>query len=292
MAMLRCDSIVSSFTPCCSNDETSCFEGRSFVSLKTMQFRVLAWLCPVILLAAPAWGQPEADGLRLPVEPRQMILVLTKDWRAVDGQLQRFERNGSAWQSIGPSVRVVVGRNGTGWGRGLHPMPQPGPQKKEGDGKSPAGVFGLSFVFGSEPPDKVPGIKMPYVQCTRTLECVDDPKSSHYNEILDRPSITEPDWHSSEHMLMTNGQYRLGVVIAHDTSPPIPGNGSCVFMHIWLGPGIGTSGCTAMRDGDIESLIGWLDVQANPMLVQLPEAEYLRLQKAWRLPEMPAPSTP
>ena len=256
-------------------------------TLAAPRFCILWGRCPKC-----AHAQNAAPAL-LPVEPRQMILVLTKDWRAVDGQLQRFERNGSAWQSIGPSVRVVVGRNGMGWGDGLHPMPERGPRKKEGDGKSPAGVFALPFTFGYEPLDKLPGVKMPYVQCTSTLECVDDTNSSHYNEILDRPSITEPDWHSSEHMLMTNGQYRLGVVIAHDTSPPIPGNGSCVFMHIWLGPGIGTSGCTAMRDGDIESLIGWLDVQANPMLVQLPASRIpAPAKKVVSLPEIPAPSIP
>jgi L,D-peptidoglycan transpeptidase YkuD (ErfK/YbiS/YcfS/YnhG family) len=217
-----------------------------------------------------------------------MILVVTKDWQAIDGQLQRFEATDRFWQPVGPPIRVVVGRSGMGWGRGEHSMPQPGPQKKEGDGKSPAGAFDLRYTFGSEPPEKVPGIKMPYIQCTRTLECVDDPKSPRYNQILDRPTNASPDWKSSEKMLMTNGQYRLGIVIEHDTAPPEPGAGSCVFMHIWLGPGIGTSGCTAMRDGDIEALIGWLDARANPILVQLPQAEYLRLQKHWRLPDMPA----
>ena len=65
-------------------------------------------------------------------------------------------------------------------------------------------------------------------------------------------------------MLLTNGQYRLGIVIEHNTSPPEAGAGSCVFMHIWLGPGIGTSGCTAMQEGDIETLLAWIDSRAHP----------------------------
>ncbi len=255
-----------------------------------MRLRLFAWLCPALLLSAPAQAQPDAAGLRLPFQPRQMILVISKDWQAVGGELQRFDLNDNVWQPEGPPIRVVVGRNGMAWGRGLHSMPQPGPRKKEGDGKSPAGVFALGYAFGSAPAEKVPGIKMPYVQCTRALECVDDPKSSHYNHILERPSVPKPDWNSSEKMLMTNGQYRLGIVVAHNTSPPEPGDGSCIFLHIWLGPGIGTSGCTAMRDGDIESLLTWIDRRASPILVQLPQAEYVRLQKSWRLPDMPAPS--
>jgi len=256
-----------------------------------MRWRDLARLGPLLsLLALPLRGQPEPGRLSLMVQPQQMIVVLTKDWQAVDGQLQRFEYGAPSWQAVGEPIQVVVGRNGMGWGRGLHPLPQPGPQKKEGDGKSPAGVFALRYTFGYEPPEKMAGLKMPYLHCTRALECVDDPKSAHYNEILERPTNGTADWHSSEKMLMTNNQYRLGIVIQHNTTPTEAGAGSCVFMHIWLGPGIGTSGCTAMKEGDIETLVGWLDARSHPALVQLPEAEYRRLQKAWHLPEWPSPA--
>jgi L,D-peptidoglycan transpeptidase YkuD (ErfK/YbiS/YcfS/YnhG family) len=257
-----------------------------------MRRSIFFGLYPALLIFIPVQAGAEIPRLLLPVQPQQMMLVVTKDWQAVDGQLQRFEFAAPSWQAVGPPIRVVVGRNGLGWGRGLHPMPEPGPQKREGDGKSPAGIFALRYAFGYEAAEKVPGIKMPYLQCTRSLECVDDPKSSHYNEILDRPTNAPADWHSSEKMLMTNGQYRYGIVIGHNASPAVPGAGSCVFMHIWLGPGIGTSGCTAMRQGDIESLLGWVDVRDNPVLIQLPRAEYLRLKEAWRLPEMPSASSP
>lgn len=228
-----------------------------------------------------------AQGLTFTAQPTQMILVLTKDWTAVDARLQRFEAGEKGWRPVGPVVRAVVGRHGLGWGLGLHPMPQSGPQKREGDGCSCAGVFALRYAFGYEAPEKMTGVKIPYVQCTTNLECVDDTNSAFYNQVIKRSSVPKPDWHSSEHMLMTNGQYRLGIVVEHNTSPAIPGDGSCIFMHIWLGPGIGTSGCTAMSPGDIETLVGWIDARANPVLVQLPESEYARLKAAWKLPDMP-----
>jgi L,D-peptidoglycan transpeptidase YkuD (ErfK/YbiS/YcfS/YnhG family) len=127
-------------------------------------------------------------------------------------------------------------------------------------------------------------IRLSYVQCSATLECVDDTNSADYNVILDRRSVTAPDWKSSEKMRMTNDEYRLGIFIAHNSSPVQPGAGSCVFMHIWKGPDVPTSGCTAMSPGAIESVLGWLDPQAHPVLVQLPEAEYQRLQTPWQLP--------
>ncbi len=214
-----------------------------------------------------------------------MLVVVSKNWDSVDGTLQRFEYASPTWQPVGQPIQIVLGRAGLAWGRGLHPTPEPGPQKHEGDGKSPAGVFTLPSAFGYAAQEKLPGIKIPYVQCTGSLECVDDPRSKHYNEILDRPA-TGADWNSSEKMLLKNDQYRLGIFVNHNASPAEPGCGSCVFMHIWEGPGIGTSGCTAMRGGDMELVLGWIDARANPVLVQLPESEYHRLQQAWHLPEI------
>jgi D-alanyl-D-alanine dipeptidase len=244
---------------------------------------IIVWAALAGLLAA----QAETPSLRFPVQPKQMLLSITPRWNSISGELQRFQREDQVWQPVGPPIPVVVGRSGLGWGLGIHSMPQPGPLKREGDGRAPAGIFPLESTFGYASPEKMRSVNMPYVQCTTSLECVDDTNSTYYNQVLDRKLIPNPDWHSSEHMLMTNGQYRLGVVVSHDTSPPRPGGGSCVFLHIWLGPHIGTSGCTAMREGDIESIVAWLDIRDNPVLVQLPQSEYDRLRSAWRLPEMP-----
>jgi D-alanyl-D-alanine dipeptidase len=165
-----------------------------------------------------------------------------------------------------------------------NPPPPSDPQKKEGDGRSPAGIFHLTYAFGYAAPDQVREIKLPYVQCTETVECVDDTNSSYYNIIKDRNSATKVDWTSSEKMRMKDDEYKLGVFIAHNSDPAEPGAGSCVFMHIWKAPGRPTSGCTAMRIGDLESLLGWLDARSTPVLVQLPQEEYKRRQHSWLLP--------
>jgi D-alanyl-D-alanine dipeptidase len=215
----------------------------------------------------------------------QMVVVTTKDWTATEGWLRRFERRERDWQQIGPSVRVVVGRTGLGWGRGLtNPPASSDPQKREGDGRSPAGVFRLTYAFGYAAADEVREIKLPYIQCTESVECVDDTNSAYYNIIKDRRSAEKVDWKSSEKMRMSDDEYKLGVFIAHNTSPTEPGAGSCVFMHIWKEPGHPTSGCTAMSMGGIESLLGWLDPRSNPVLVQLPQEVYRQKQIDWMLP--------
>jgi L,D-peptidoglycan transpeptidase YkuD (ErfK/YbiS/YcfS/YnhG family) len=216
----------------------------------------------------------------------QMVVVTTKDWTATDGTLRRFERTERAWQQVGPAVPVVVGRGGLGWGRGMHPPSSSGPQKKEGDGRSPAGIFRLTYAFGYAPAEEVREIKLPYIQCTSSVDCVDDTNSSSYNIIVDRRSVAKVDWKSSEKMRLSDDEYKLGVFVAHNTSPTEPGAGSCVFMHVWEEPGHPTSGCTAMGVGSIESLLGWLDARSNPVLVQLPQEEYRQKQTPWKLPAM------
>jgi L,D-peptidoglycan transpeptidase YkuD (ErfK/YbiS/YcfS/YnhG family) len=219
----------------------------------------------------------------------QVLVVTTGDWNAVPGVLRRFERTDehSSWKRVGDPTPVVVGRNGLGWGRGLNePANLPGPIKKEGDGKSPAGIFRLSSAFGVAEPGLTVGIRLPYQRLTSAIECVDDVKSVRYNSIVDRSGIGRPDWNSSEKMLAVGERYRLGVVVDHNTDPREPGGGSCIFLHIWENAKTGTSGCTAMAPARMEDLVTWLDPAAHPALVQLPQAEYAHLRDAWQLPAL------
>jgi D-alanyl-D-alanine dipeptidase len=218
-------------------------------------------------------------------ESRQLILVTTRGWDAVDGEMRLYERGSinDQWKPDGGKIPVVVGRNGMAWGRGLHGGAMgEGPVKQEGDGRSPAGIFSLSSAFGYAPTGQAGEVKLPYVQAVATLECVDDPRSAHYNRIIDRAGVEKPDWKSSERMRRDDDQYRRGVVVDHNAKGA-PGCGSCIFLHIWEAPGKGTSGCSAMSSPSIEYLLRWLDAKKRPILVQLPQPEFERLRKAWGL---------
>jgi hypothetical protein len=228
----------------------------------------------------------------------QMIVVTTPDWNAVEGRLWRYERatEHEKWRPVGDPISIVVGKNGLGWGIGVNAADDSNvrvtsdPVKREGDGKSPAGVFALGTAFGyaSQP---LPGLKMPYLNLTPSIECVDDPGSKHYNRIVDR-SLVAPDWNSSEHMRDAGEAYRWGIVIDHNgtvtggTNAPKPGGGSCVFLHIWHSHDRGTVGCTAMSQTNLETLLTWLDPARQPLLVQMPEPTYERLIDGWMLPKL------
>jgi L,D-peptidoglycan transpeptidase YkuD (ErfK/YbiS/YcfS/YnhG family) len=218
-------------------------------------------------------------------ESEQMILVMTPSWNAISGRVQLFEQSPTRkWIALRPSFPCVVGKNGLGWGIGLHGTGLPGtPRKKEGDGRAPAGVFRLNCCMGIAALKKVRTLRFPYRQITTTTEGVDDPGSRYYNRVIDRNAVDQVDWSSAEQMLRPDGLYQWIVVVEHNWKP-FPGLGSCIFLHIWQGEGIPTTGCTAMSLEDLKFLVHWLDAKKHPLLLQLPEAVYLRLKQSWQLP--------
>jgi zinc D-Ala-D-Ala dipeptidase len=192
----------------------------------------------------------------------QAIVVTTDERAATTGTLRRFERDGpdGRWREVGGVVRVVVGA------KGLAPVGE----KREGDGRAPAGVHSLGTAFGF---DASADFRIPYRQLNSTTECVDDSASRYYNQIVDRGEVPAVDWSSSEKMRAVD-QYRWGIVVNYNT-PAAPQRGSCIFLHIWSGPSSSTAGCTAMKQEDLATVLRWLDPTANPRLVQFTRDDYL-----------------
>ncbi len=113
----------------------------------------------------------------------QLLVVTTPDADAVDGRLQRYERDGEggAWRPVGEAVAIVVGRNGLAWGSGLLAAPDEAPKKKEGDGRSPEGAFALGTSFG-QAGAALPGARLPYLSLDADTECVDDTASIQHQD--------------------------------------------------------------------------------------------------------------
>jgi L,D-peptidoglycan transpeptidase YkuD (ErfK/YbiS/YcfS/YnhG family) len=221
----------------------------------------------------------------VPAESRQIVLSVSAGWDATRATLQPYERPGkdAAWSPAGRPFEGSLGRAGLAWGRGLHPSGLPGPAKREGDGKSPAGVFDLRLVTGYAKAAPA-GTRMPYREAGPTLRCVDDPRSACYNQLTDE-ARTRKDWSSAEDMRRKDELYRFVVWVGHNDAPVVRGGGSCIFLHLRAGPEATTSGCTAFEPEPMEHLLRWLDPAARPVLVQLPDAEYRARAALWSLPE-------
>jgi D-alanyl-D-alanine dipeptidase len=206
---------------------------------------------------------------------KQLIVVSAREWSANRATLSLYERaSDRSWRRISAEVPVMLGRNGLAWGVGLHKQPA---TKREGDGRSPAGVFDLEKIYGRDV--YAPSSRFPYQQLSATMEGVDDPKSRYYNRLLDGGRVEDRDWTSSEKVRPVNPMFRWCVEVRHNWEQR-PGLGSCIYLHIWKAPGVATSGCTAMSEAALERLVRWLDSRKRPLLVQLSEKESRALHTA------------
>ena len=215
----------------------------------------------------------------------QLVTVTTANWKSPRGQLRTFERTETGWREVGSARPVMIGREGSAWGVGLH-MPQlTGPKKWEGDGKAPAGAFRIGFAFGY---DEQADTGLEYHGMNADDWCVDVP-GRYYNQVVNTARVGEEAVEGSTEPMRRDlhmdgdQRYRLGFVIEHNAAGGDRG-GSCIFAHVWKSPDDATAGCTAMSDADMQQLMRWLDADRNPRFVLLPAAEYARLQPAWMLP--------
>lgn len=247
-------------------------------------------------------SQPQSLQTQIPAQSRQLILVVSPGWQDISAKLYRFERANeqSPWNQVAQPIQTVLGKKGMGWGRGLHQDTDTnGDYRVEFDKRTPAGIFSLGEVFGlaSEKQARswLGGLKMPYIELSESMRCIGDHQSEHYNEIVDIRQ-TKSDWNDEHnenmHQIAVTDEkaYLWGVFINHNVnSNPIPRDkvsGSCLFLHIWKAPDIGTAGCTAMTREHMVEIVRWLDQARQPILVQLPQSEYQRLKGPWALPAL------
>lgn len=234
-----------------------------------------------VAIVAVVWRQAPSPAPRipsffesaLPASCQQVMLVLSPEARSVPARLWLLERqSGGAWGALAGPISVTLGQNGLAWGEGEHTAPAPADFriKREGDGCSPAGVFRVPFAFGLAPASEAAWLRLPYTPLTPTIIGVDDPKSRYYNQVVDNTQV-ERDWDSNEAMMRHDGLYRWGAFIAHNPHGT-PGLGSCIFLHLWPGPGKSTAGCTGMSGDDIKAVLAWLDPAKDPRIVQALES--------------------
>jgi L,D-peptidoglycan transpeptidase YkuD (ErfK/YbiS/YcfS/YnhG family) len=235
---------------------------------------------PLLLLTALALMQaPGCDrggggtGEALLRRAAQHVVVVVRHARDSTGTMYRFELVDGRWRRNGQRVPATLGAGGVN-------------KEREGDRRSPSGVYALPAAFGyaaSAPP----GVRIPYIPLRAETECVDDPTSPQYNRLVNPSELPEgKTWKSSEMMRRDihsgDDLYKLGVLVAYNVSSPTraatgPAAGSCIFLHIWRGPSRPTVGCTAVAERSLVALLEWLDPAASPVLIQGTEDEVRKL---------------
>lgn len=241
--------------------------------------RVFPALAALIALSQPALA-------RVPDNCRQLIVATSDSWNANTGELQLFERASAhdAWQPVSDPTRVLFGKNGLAWGRGVAGQDEPGRRKTEGDNRAPAGIFSLGRVFTYETA-LPPGANYPFHTVTAADGWIEDPAHPEYNRHVRVADPTNPPpWFKRAQMKQNDFAHHWKIEIHHNANPVVPGDGSAIFFHIQRGPNRHSAGCTTMPQPELLKLISWLRPNAHPHYVLLPKADYASRQSAWHLP--------
>ena len=162
-----------------------------------------------------------------------------------------LEKKGAEWKIAFEPFNAVIGKNG---------FAPPG-KKREGDGKTPSGIFVLQRTFGYNEYIKT---TMPYRQVLVDDIWVDDPKADDYNRWVKKQETRAASY---ERMKRDDNLYKYGIVIEYNTKSVIKGYGSAIFFHVWRGENIPTEGCVAVSEQNIIKILGWLDPKALPVVI-------------------------
>jgi L,D-peptidoglycan transpeptidase YkuD (ErfK/YbiS/YcfS/YnhG family) len=244
------------------------------MNLRKIVFLLLALVPPSV-----------ARAFELPAKSGQCLVGIADDWNSSTVTLTLYQKSGGKWRTDGAPWQGRLGKSGLVWGSGIHPVPSGSTTKREGDWRSPAGVFMIGGVWGYQ--DSIrKNPKLFYRKITPRDLWVEDPASPQYNRnvILDHEPATA--WEKKQQMKQNDPAHALKLFIGHNTPPKaVPGAGSSIFFHIWRGGGTKTTaGCTTMDEAKLRALIAKIDPGRHPLYVLLPKAEYRKFQSAWKLP--------
>ena len=122
--------------------------------------------------------------------------------------------------------------------------------KREGDGKTPVGVYEIRRGFGLNTP---PAVSIDYTQLQGGEQWVDDVDSTRYNQWVTKDT-TPVDWKSAEDLTSETVAYKYVAVIEYNTDNIVNGAGSAIFLH--CSKGRPTSGCISVSEDAMVKILG------------------------------------
>ncbi|MGE7603211.1 L,D-transpeptidase family protein [Peribacillus sp. NPDC097675] len=185
-------------------------------------------------------------------EVSQIVAVTGKTMKGTKVTIRTYEKKKGEWRRALGDMKGAIGKNGFS------------KNKKEGDGKSPVGIYSFGTAFGSE--SKPAKVRMEYRRTTQYDYWIDDQASKDYNKwIIYKGKDPYKKWKSFERM--DHELYKYGAVINYNTNPIVRGKGSAIFLHIWRGENKPTAGCTATSEKNVLRLLKWMDPDKHPHVI-------------------------
>lgn len=200
--------------------------------------------------STPASSGNVADQLKTVDANHQLILVTTNGSSTSSATIRTFEKDSKGkWNPI-LNISGYIGKKGFATPSAM----------SEGGKRAPIGKYTIGTAFGRY---DNPGTKLPYRKITSDDVWVDDPNSELYNTWQSK-SKTQDQWNSAENMNIA--AYNYGFVINYNTART-PNKGSAIFFHVSSSY---TLGCTGTSQANVISILKWLDLEKNPVIIQTP----------------------
>ncbi|WP_262693415.1 L,D-transpeptidase family protein [Kordiimonas aquimaris] len=123
-------------------------------------------------------------------------------------------------------------------------------EKREGDGKTPLGLYPLRRVFYRPDRVQMPVCVLPVTPLTPMMGWCDQPDHPQYNQL-----VSLPFGDSHEKMWRDDSLYDVVLVIGHNDDPVVSGLGSAIFVHVAKSDYAPTEGCVALEKATLLRLL-------------------------------------
>ena len=191
---------------------------------------------------------PFSDGIPewLTEDVNDVIVVDVRNPESSQASVTYYEKKEN-WETVF-SVPGLVGKAG---------IADPS-EKKEGDKKTPAGIYGFSMAFGIL---EDPGSRMGYHLVKTGDVWVDDAGSVYYNRLANGREVEE-DWSSAENLAAMAPWYDYALALDYNEEQ-IPGKGSAIFLHCMKEGDTYTSGCISIPEESMALVLRNVDENAR-----------------------------
>ena len=134
-------------------------------------------------------------------------------------------------------------------------------RKKEGDKKTPAGLFSLGKVYYRK--DKIRNLKtkLKKIVIKKKMAWCDDPNNKFYNK------LTFTNDKSKEKLYRKDNLYNIIVVINYNIKPIIKNKGSAIFIHLARKNYSGTMGCIGLKKKDLLDILKTVKKQTKIKII-------------------------
>ena len=129
--------------------------------------------------------------------------------------------------------------------------------KKEGDKKTPRGLFSIGPLFYRSDRESKPFTKIKLIKINNKMGWCDDPNDKNYNRLIKINKKIK-----CEKLFRNDTQYNFVLVVKYNTSKPKKNKGSAIFIHLTKNYKK-TLGCIALKKNDFLILIKLINNQTK-----------------------------